>query len=207
MVDASYQICSATPIYSAETGLDMLTSPRVARPLEFMKRQPLEEVVRRHLPSVWRVLRRAGVAEADCDDVCQEVFCTYSMKEGSVSAGAEKSYAIGIALRKAADYRKSRGRRPWTVAAEHPQEMESSSPDPEATAVARQELAQLDVALAELKDEYREVFVLVELEQLTLNEAAVALGLSSGTVSSRLHRGRDRFAAALRRAGLAEGGR
>lgn len=201
MVDASYQI------YSARNGLDMLAPSHVARPLESMKRQPLEEVVRRHLPSVWRVLRRAGVAEADCDDVCQEVFCTYAAKEASVSAGAEKSYAIGIALRKAADYRKSNGRRPWARAAAQTHEVKSPSPDPETTAVARQELAQLDAALAELKDEYREVFVLVELEQLTLNEAAAVLGLSPGTVSSRLHRGRDRFASAVRRAGLAKGGK
>lgn len=201
MADASYQI------YSARTGLDMLAASHVARPLESMKRQPLEEVVRRHLPSVWRVLRRAGVAEADCDDLCQEVFCTYAVKEASVAAGAEKSYAVGIAVRKAADYRKARGRRPWASTEEQAHDVKSPSPDPETTAVTRQELAQLDAALAELKDEYREVFLLVELEQLTLSEAAAVLGLSPGTVSSRLHRGRDRFAAAVRRAGLAAGGK
>lgn len=197
---------ASTQIYSHLGGLDMLHLSDAGSAAQSMKRVPLEEVVQAHLPTVWRVLRRAGVAEADCDDLCQDVFCIYARKERSVSPGAERSFAMGIALRKAADYRKARDRRPWSVAADGQPEGTCPSPDPEAAAAHRQELARLDAALAEMKDEYRVVFVLVELEQMTLGEAATALGISLGTVSSRLHRGRERFLSAVRRARLEEEG-
>lgn len=55
------------------------------------------------------------------------------------------------------------------------------------------EVRDLDVALARLPDEQREVLLLVALEQLSYEEAARALGIPIGTVMSRLSRARERL--------------
>jgi RNA polymerase sigma-70 factor, ECF subfamily len=53
----------------------------------------------------------------------------------------------------------------------------------------------LDAVLATLPPELRQVFVLFELEELTMREIAAALRLPAGTVASRLRRAREMFKA------------
>jgi RNA polymerase sigma-70 factor (ECF subfamily) len=55
------------------------------------------------------------------------------------------------------------------------------------------ELRDLDAALRCLPAEQREVVLLVGLEQLSYAEAGKALGIPTGTVMSRLSRGRERL--------------
>jgi RNA polymerase sigma-70 factor (ECF subfamily) len=55
------------------------------------------------------------------------------------------------------------------------------------------ELRDLDAALRRLPVEQREVLLLVGLEQLSYAEAGKALGIPTGTVMSRLSRGRERL--------------
>ena len=61
------------------------------------------------------------------------------------------------------------------------------------------EVRDLDRALAQLPFAQREVLLLVGLEELSYAEAANALGVPTGTVMSRLARGRDRLRAILAR--------
>jgi len=79
--------------------------------------------------------------------------------------------------------------------------LESIAPGPTAeTAVARaQERATLDEILASIPEERRAVFVLFELEELTVTEIAELLGLPFGTVATRLRRARQEFQAAVAR--------
>jgi RNA polymerase sigma-70 factor (ECF subfamily) len=60
-------------------------------------------------------------------------------------------------------------------------------------------LSDVDVlaALDELPEEFRATVLLVDVEELTYEEAARALGCAVGTVRSRLHRARRLLAAAL----------
>jgi RNA polymerase sigma-70 factor (ECF subfamily) len=46
-------------------------------------------------------------------------------------------------------------------------------------------------ALGEIKQEYRIALVLREIEELSYEEIAVTLGISIGTVKSRIARGRE----------------
>ena len=57
----------------------------------------------------------------------------------------------------------------------------------------KEERALLDSALDALDPEAREVFVLHELEQMTMVGIAEALGIRPGTVASRLRRAREQF--------------
>ena len=62
--------------------------------------------------------------------------------------------------------------------------------DPERLALRAGERARIDAALARLPEEFREVVVLRELEDLSYREIAAVLAVPMGTVMSRLARGR-----------------
>ena len=55
----------------------------------------------------------------------------------------------------------------------------------------------LEKAIADLPDAFRTVFVLREVEDLTVEETAEALGLAANTVKTRLHRARRKLQQSL----------
>jgi RNA polymerase sigma-70 factor (ECF subfamily) len=71
--------------------------------------------------------------------------------------------------------------------------------DPEQAAATKQARKLLDAFLEELPEDTRTVFVLFELEGMTMAAIAETLALPAGTVASRLRRGRDEFHAATKR--------
>jgi len=69
----------------------------------------------------------------------------------------------------------------------------SAPPSPDSTLAREQLRALLEKAIAELPDAFRSVFVLREIEALTVDETAEVLGLSPNTVKTRLHRARRKL--------------
>jgi RNA polymerase sigma-70 factor (ECF subfamily) len=156
----------------------------------------LHEVVAANFATLWRFLRRMGVAEQDAEDVGQAVLVVFARKFGSIAIGAERSFLLGTAVRVAADYRKSERRKKELALGDAVlTEARNPGPDAEHEAERRRQRRWLDHLLGHLPTELREVFVLVELEELTMAESAAALGVPAGTVASRLRRARDAFAA------------
>jgi RNA polymerase sigma-70 factor (ECF subfamily) len=156
----------------------------------------IRDTIDANFVTLWRFLRRMGVAEQDAEDAGQAVLFVFAQRIGSVAVGAERSFLLGTALRVAADYRK-KGRRAREVpvgddalAAEpHP------GPDAEAEVEQRRRREWLDRILDRLAPDHREVFVLAELEDMTMAEIAAVLRIPAGTVASRLRRAREIFEA------------
>lgn len=73
--------------------------------------------------------------------------------------------------------------------------------DPEALASRLEQQSVLERALAALDDEDREIVVLRDLEGLSGEETAQALGLSLAAMKSRLHRARLRLVSAVKKGG------
>jgi RNA polymerase sigma-70 factor (ECF subfamily) len=147
-----------------------------------------------HFEMVWRTLRRFGVAESVADDAAQQVFVAFAKRIDVIEAGREQPYLIGIAARVAANFRRQSARlreEPTDGLDESP----SSVKDPESLLLERQRRQRLDDALATLPDLQRQVFVLYELEGLSMPEIARALEIPLGTAASRLRRARDAFEA------------
>jgi RNA polymerase sigma-70 factor, ECF subfamily len=67
---------------------------------------------------------------------------------------------------------------------------DARAPDPEANALANERERALVAALGKLARPYREAVVLRDVEGLSYEEVAAALGINVGTVKSRLSRGR-----------------
>ena len=68
--------------------------------------------------------------------------------------------------------------------------MVAPQPDPEALAVQAGTRRKLDAMIAQLPEEFREVLILREMEDMSYSEIASVLGIPIGTVMSRLARGR-----------------
>jgi RNA polymerase sigma-70 factor (ECF subfamily) len=156
-------------------------------PLRPNSRQVFEEQAR----YAFRVLRYLGVREADLQDVCQEVFITVHRKidefEGRSSI---RTWLYRICRNAASDYRRRayvRREIPTDWAAPEMPEGEPSA-DTRGRAEAR---SVLQHALTLLDDDKREVFVLYEVEGLTMQEVADIVGCPLQTAYSRLRAARD----------------
>jgi len=67
------------------------------------------------------------------------------------------------------------------------------APGTEAQVVAKDERQRLREAIALLPDDQREALILTQLEKVSYEEAAQALGVSEGTVKSRVNRAKARL--------------
>jgi RNA polymerase sigma-70 factor (ECF subfamily) len=164
----------------------VMDRPRVAR------EDRLRATVAQHYDVVWRFVRRMGVPEAGAEDVVQQVLVVLARKLDSVDAAKERSFLLGTALRVAADYRKQHARRREVS-------VENATDEPSHVLATDEELDRrrarrvLDQILDQLPSDLRSVFVMCDLEELSMAEAAASLDIPAGTVASRLKRAREAF--------------
>lgn len=147
---------------------------------------------------IWRSLRRFGVRPPETDDAAQQVFVILASKLRNVEPGKERSYLFSLVMKVASNVRRRSATR-REVSEEDSELSPSVLPSVEAEhdrAVGR---AMLDAILAKMPDERRAAFVLVELEELPMVEAAGILGVPVGTIASRVGRAREDIRAAIAR--------
>jgi RNA polymerase sigma-70 factor, ECF subfamily len=149
----------------------------------------LGDLMREHTPYVWRVLRSLGVRESDLEDVCQETFIVVHRRLPSFEGrGSLRSWIYGIALRMASDYRGKAHRRREVLTLEQPQPI---VPAPQEAVIDRKRAWLLiDSLLDRLSEEQRQVFVLYELEELSMREVREIIDCPLQTAYSRLHAAR-----------------
>ena len=161
----------------------------------------LTSLFQEHAPYVWRALRRLGVAEADADDACQDVFVVVHRRLASFHGGSSvRTWLYGICLRVASEYRRRPHRRREDVVEAVPDEGVAASQEEDLE--RRRALALLDRALDALDDDKRAVFVLFELEEVPMTEVAEVARGPLQTAYSRLYAARKIVEATLAR-GLA----
>ena len=108
-----------------------------------------------------------------------------------------RTWIYGICARTASDYRRS-GRVRREVVTDAPPDAPQEGDSAYDTFALRQARATLDRILDELDDDKRSVFVLYEIEELTMAEVAEALGCPLQTAYSRLHAARKVVEAGVR---------
>lgn len=161
----------------------------------------LRRLVDREHAFVWRSLRRLGVLERDVDDAVQKVFLVTSQRLATFPPERDRSFLFATCMRIAANERRGESRR-RSAGPEALEGMVSHEPSPEKHAADRH---MLDAVLEPLPIELRSVLVLFELEGMTSDEIAALLELPTGTVASRLRRGRELAIAAAKRLRAAGG--
>jgi RNA polymerase sigma-70 factor (ECF subfamily) len=150
---------------------------------------------RQHVDFVWRVLARRGVAAADLEDTTQEVFMISHRRWGVWEGQASmRTWLYGVACRVASTHHRGRRRQ---------RRKHDDLPAPAAEPALdtrledRDRLAALAQAIDELEPEQREVFVLADIESLSVPAIAEMLGRNVDTIYSRLRRARARIIRAM----------
>jgi RNA polymerase sigma-70 factor (ECF subfamily) len=157
----------------------------------------LEVLVADHHAFIWRSLRRLGVPDGDIDDSCQQVFLVAHRRLAEIAHDCERAFLFQTALRVAADWRRAHKRRVEQASIDI-LEIPDTAANPEQQIDARRARAMLDRVLAVMPMNLRAVFVLFELEEMTMAEIAVVADIPPGTVASRLRRARQAFHDAAR---------
>jgi RNA polymerase sigma-70 factor (ECF subfamily) len=158
----------------------------------------VEHLFREHGPFVWRTLRRFGLSESDADDLCQEVFLVVFRRLDSFEHRSSfTTWLYGISVRVALAHRRRACTQRELPCASPPEVASAGGPHEDFADRQAREL--LDRALEVLDDDKRAVFVLYELEQLSMNEVAQALECPVQTAYSRLHAARDQVQSFIKR--------
>jgi RNA polymerase sigma-70 factor (ECF subfamily) len=157
-------------------------------------------LVERHGAMVLGVCRRVLGDREEAEDAFQATFLVLARKAASIAKREElASWLHGVARHAARDARirvarqRAREKR-WT--AMRPVESQN-------WAVASELHAVLDEEIARLGERYRAAIVVCELEGLSRRQAAERLGVSEGTLSSRLSRAKVTLRERLTRRGFA----
>jgi RNA polymerase sigma-70 factor (ECF subfamily) len=169
-----------------------------------------EQVVTEYAPRVYHLARRMLGNDADAEDVTQDVLLQVVRKLNTFRGDAAfPTWLHRITVNAALTHRNKRARReehevhdpldhffadgqhgtpvrPWSV-----------GPDQHVLDQERQQL--IEDAIARLPENYRDVYVLADVESMSNPEIADLLGLTVSAVKSRLHRGRVLMRHALAR--------
>jgi RNA polymerase sigma-70 factor (ECF subfamily) len=161
-------------------------------------RSRLRGIVDRHYDFIWRAVRYLGVPDATAEDAAQQVLCVVARRLDEIPPEAEVSFLFATARRVASDARRSARRRPQAGSREV-DTLVAPTPTPEELVDERRAQDVLRLVLDSMPADLRVVFVLFEIEELTLREVATMLDIPLGTAGSRLRRARESFHGTVRR--------
>ncbi len=148
---------------------------------------------------VWRLVFRLGVASADIEDVCQEVFTVVHRKLGAFEGRSSlKTWLYGIAYRCASDHRR-RAHRKREVLTDSLADDQCEEPLQEQEVELRRAQQLMAQALASLDEDKRATFVLYEFEGLDMTEISQIMNCPAQTGYSRLKAARSHIEREVRR--------
>lgn len=153
--------------------------------------------------AAWSILKNRQEAEDVLQSAYAKALAAIGRFEGRSSL---TTWLTRIAINEALARRRVQERRRKYLEAEGVQVLEtyreqlakgSQAPSPEAEAAREQLRGILEHAIAELPENFRTVFVLHEIEGVSVEDAAQALEIPTGTVKTRLMRARRKLQQAL----------
>jgi len=181
-----------------------MSLPSPLMPTLAIARPTVADVFEAHIDYVWRVLRHLGVAPRDLEDVAQEVFVVVHRRLPEWEPrGDIRSWLYAIAANGAKDHRRRAwNRRRVQLDGEAEPPGSEAAEDLDERLDARRALERVHAALTGLPEEQRMVFVLYELEGLSMEEITQGMQCPLKTTYSRLRLARE----AVRARAAAEGG-
>lgn len=163
--------------------------------------QAFDIIVQRYKDRLHNFLFRYTHNHEDCEDLVQETFLRVYRSRHSYERIAKLStwmYTIALNLAKSMYKKKQR----MSLISIHADESDPDDREFEITdAVMLQDeelhlkfsMQELEKALMELNDDFREAIILRDIQQLTYEEIAEITGTAMGTVKSRINRGRQQL--------------
>jgi RNA polymerase sigma-70 factor (ECF subfamily) len=170
-----------------------MTAPaKRAVPTE-VDRARLQRLFNAHHATVWRALRRRGLASDAAADATQETFLIAAERLDDIRPESERAFLISTAVQVAHTLGRKVGR--WALDDDMDQHLSGARDAGDSRADAQL----CDLVLSRVEPELAEIFVMYELEELTSPEIAALLGIPLGSVASRLRRAREQFRAVAAR--------
>lgn len=159
--------------------------------------QAVAALVQRFQPEVYGLCLRLLQHCQDAEDVTQEVFLRVfrSLRRWD-PARPLRPWILGIAVNRCRTWLSQRARQPEVVDYLHETAVAPPAED------CSELLQEIQVGVAQLRADYRMVFLLYHEQGLSYEEIAAALGRPVGTVKTWLHRARWELLEHLRRRGL-----
>ena len=150
-------------------------------------------LVERHERRVYNLALRMTGREEDARDATQDAFLAALRKLHTFRGEAAfTTWMHRVTVNACYDLLRKRQRAPLQLGGDRPDADRPPRPEPAAPGHAEAVELAIDVrrALLEVPEEFRAVLVLCDVQDLSYEQAAAALGVPVGTVKSRLHRGR-----------------
>ena len=169
------------------------------------RRRRFEAQVLPHLDAAYRFARWLARSSEGADDVVQEAILRAYRGYDGLRGSDAKAWLLTIVRNCHATALKQQQRRAQVpLPEEHdPQDggaLIATTPDPEGASIRQDEERQLARLVAALPEDYREILILREVEDMDYREIAAVVNVPLGTVMSRLARAR----AALRKHWLSQ---
>ena len=165
-----------------------------ARLAVLMPRRLDPERIAEHLPRLYRAARAWTDTREEAEDLVQETSAKVLARPRFLRGESELGYLLRALRNTMVSQRRAESRRPATS----PLVEEVAGGGPRSDDPARAtELREVHAAIAELPEDFRDALVAVDVAGLSYPEAARALRVPEGTLTSRLFRARDRVARRL----------
>jgi RNA polymerase sigma-70 factor (ECF subfamily) len=158
-------------------------------------RQLDPEALGDHIDRLYRAARSLSGSREEAEDLVQETFARVLRKPRLIRNEDDIGYLLRVLRNTYVSTRRTQARRPQTTAL--PDDLELVE-DPKSVAPgARLEHEHVYAAIADLPDDFRDAIVAIDVVGLSYREAAKALRVREATVTTRLHRARQRVAKAI----------
>jgi RNA polymerase sigma-70 factor, ECF subfamily len=146
------------------------------------------------LPRLYRAARAWSGSRDEAEDLVQETYARVLARPRFLRGEGELGYLLRALRNTLISQHRAQSRRPVTTPFQEDVAVDLGSSEDTAEAAERHEVY---AAIQRLPEEFRDALVAVDVVGLSYGEAARALGVPEGTVTSRLARARDRVAEQL----------
>jgi RNA polymerase sigma-70 factor, ECF subfamily len=149
-----------------------------------------------HLDRLYRAAWSLCGSREEAEDLVQETYLRVLHKPRMVHSDDDLGYLLRVLRNTFISSRRTAARRPRQ--APLPDDLAVAESRAFASPESRIESVALYAAISELPDDFRDALVAIDVAGLSYREAARALHVREATLTTRLHRARQRLADALR---------
>ena len=148
-----------------------------------------------HIDRLYRAAKALCGSRQDAEDLVQETFARVLRRPRTLRADDDIGYLLRTLRNTFVSTRRTASRRPRTEPC--PDQLEFIEDRQAVRPEACVEAAELYAAISVLPDVFRDALVAIDVVGLSYREAARALRVREATITTRLHRARQRVADAL----------
>jgi RNA polymerase sigma-70 factor, ECF subfamily len=148
-----------------------------------------------HIDRLYRAARSLTGSREEAEDVVQETFARVLQKPRLLRSDDDLGYLLRVLRNTFISMRRTAARRPQVTAP--PEVLEFVEDRGAMQPEAQIEVSEVYAAISELPPDFRDAVMAIDVVGMSYREAAKALRVREATITSRLHRGRQRIARRL----------